>query len=75
MKKIAIFTLILIGTFACQQKLDACDCGKKMVKGADDKEVMDCHDYFRSLDYDAQEKWMTTSLKCYMNEKNGTSLK
>ena len=75
MKKILFFGWLLMGALSCTQKLDACECGKKMVKGAEDKEVMDCHDYFRSLDYDAQEKWMTTSLKCYMNEKNGTSLK
>jgi len=74
MKKFLI--LLAAGCFfsSCEQKMDACECGKKMVN-KDSKEALDCNDYWRPLDLDEQEKFMEKAMKCYANESLGTDIK
>jgi hypothetical protein len=74
MRKILTAMVFGITLASCQQKLDACECGKKM-GDKDSKEALDCNDYWRSLDLSEQEKFMEEAMKCYANETLGTDLK
>ncbi len=73
MKKYLILIVIGFSLAACEQKMDACECGKKMVN-KDSKEALDCNDYWRSLDLSEQEKFMEEAMKCYANESLGTDI-
>ncbi len=66
------FSAILL--VACTPKMDACECGKRMID-KDSKEALDCNDYWRSLDLKEQEVFMEKAMKCYVNESLGTDLK
>lgn len=74
MKK--LLTLLVFGALfsACEQKMDACECGKQMIN-KDSKEALDCNDYWRSLDMKEQEVFMEKAMKCYANERLGTDIK
>lgn len=74
MRKYVYIGVTLLAIASCQQKMDACDCGKKMIN-KDSKEAMDCNDYWRSLDLKEQEVFMEEAMKCYANERLGTDLK
>lgn len=72
-KVIALCTFTCLLT-ACVQKMDACECGKKLLKPTS-KEALDCNDYWRTLEYKEQEKFMEKAMKCYANESLGTQIK
>lgn len=71
-----LLALLVLGAIlvACEQKMDACECGKKMID-KDSKEALDCNDYWRTLEYKEQEKFMEKAMKCYANESLGTQIK
>ena len=71
-----LLSLLVLGALlvACEQKMDACECGKRMID-KDSNEAMDCNDYWRSLDLKEQEVFMEKAMKCYANESLGTDLK
>ena len=74
MKKVFALCAVICLLTACVQKMDACECGRKMVN-KDSKEALDCNDYWRTLDYEEQEKFMEKAMKCYANESLGTEIK
>ena len=74
MKKVIALCAVICLFTACVQKMDACECGRKMVN-KDSKEALDCNDYWRTLDYEEQEKFMEKAMKCYANESLGTEIK
>jgi hypothetical protein len=74
MRKLFILFVIGVGMAACEQKMDACECGKRMID-KDSKAALDCNDYWRSLDLKEQEVFMEKAMKCYANESIGTDLK
>ncbi|NBX39402.1 MAG: hypothetical protein EBR54_08340 [Flavobacteriia bacterium] len=73
MKKMVLLSLTLGFLAACRQDMDACECGKKMMK-PESKEALDCSDYWRMLDEKEGEVWQEKAMKCYMNEKLGTDI-
>ncbi|NDB35535.1 MAG: hypothetical protein EB023_09385 [Flavobacteriia bacterium] len=73
MKKIVMLSLTLGFLAACRQDMDACECGKKLLKPTS-KEAMDCDDYWRMLDEEEGKAWQEKALKCYTNEKFGSDI-
>ncbi|MCF8220973.1 MAG: hypothetical protein K9I97_05765 [Cryomorphaceae bacterium] len=74
MRKFITLAFSAILLVACTPKMDACECGKRMID-KDSKEALDCKDYWRSLDLKEQEVFMEKAMKCYVNESLGTELK
>jgi|GEM_PF-1624516 len=74
MRKFITLAFSAILLVACTPKMDACECGKRMID-KDSKEALDCNDYWRSLDLKEQEVFMEKAMKCYVNESLGTDLK
>ena len=74
MKKIITlaFSAILLG--ACTPKMDACECGKKIME-KDSEDSMACTAYMKALSEKDQEAFMDKAMKCYANEHLGTDLK
>mgnify|MGYP000066247361 CR=1 FL=1 len=74
MKKIITlaFSAMLLG--ACTPKMDACECGKKIMD-KDSKESIACTAYMKTLSEKGQEAFMEKAMKCYANEHLGTDLK
>jgi hypothetical protein len=74
MKKIIniAFSAMLLG--ACTPKMDACECGKKIMD-KDSKESIACTAYMKTLSEKDQEVFMEKAMKCYANEHLGTDLK
>lgn len=66
------FSAMLLG--ACTPKMDACECGKKIMD-KDSKESIACTAYMKTLSEKDQEAFMEKAMKCYANEHLGTDLK
>ena len=74
MKKIITLAFSAMLLCACTPKMDACECGKKIMD-KDSKESIACTAYMKTLSEKGQEEFMEKAMKCYANEHLGTDLK
>lgn len=75
MKNIVFIFILSFSLFSCKEKMNACDCGKKMAQAKEIQEIQKCEEYLNSLNEKQKDAWMSESLKCYMNEQTGSQLK
>ncbi len=74
MRKFITLAFSAILLVACTPKMDACECGKKIME-KDSKESIACTAYMKTLSVEEQEAFVDKAMKCYANEHLGTDLK